>query len=182
MRVLNVSARIDAVIHWLERMKTSYTSGHAECAYLDAECARADLEVLRREAFCSIRPRRTHIAANIIRSVFLCAVFLLSIASPVSMPQPSAPVPASEVHSQTHTAPAPVVRADSPATVPQKSRKTSRRTIAKKQSQKNARIQPAEKVSSTATTQKSPAHDKIFSLVRTGRRALDNDKSVIFIK
>ena len=49
--------RIDGIIRWLERLKKSYKSGAMESALMDAECARADLEMLRQEVWSTAQRR-----------------------------------------------------------------------------------------------------------------------------
>ena len=56
MKACKLEKRTDAVIRWLERMKIAYSSGAVESAYMDAECARADLEDLRSDVFAVMKP------------------------------------------------------------------------------------------------------------------------------
>lgn len=87
MARLAVDKRADAVIRWLERMKKSYRSGAVESAYMDAECARADLEDLRSDVFAGMNPvRRSERLESIsrgIRTVFLAAVIVLTTVAPL---------------------------------------------------------------------------------------------------
>ena len=45
--------RVAGIVRWLERFQRSYKSGSMESALMDAECARADLETLRRDVSVS---------------------------------------------------------------------------------------------------------------------------------
>ena len=50
--------RVAGIVRWLERFQRSYKSGAMESALMDAECARADLETLRRDVWSSLGPSR----------------------------------------------------------------------------------------------------------------------------
>lgn len=50
----NTDRKIAGIIRWLERFQNSYNSGAMESALMDAECARADLEDLRKDVWSSV--------------------------------------------------------------------------------------------------------------------------------
>lgn len=163
MKVRKLEKRADGVIRWLERMKSAYSSGAVESAYMDAECARADLEDLRSEF---LRPKeRVVILPAIARVIFLAMMIVMIGVMPLSResvviePEPEA-VMLSE----------PLVK---PEPQPKKPRKP-----ASKRPVQPAPVKPASKPKVSAPT-KTVAYDKVYSLVQTGQRALRNDKSVI---
>ena len=55
---VGMEKRVAGIVRWLERFQRSYKSGAMESALMDAECARADLETLRRDVWSSLGPSR----------------------------------------------------------------------------------------------------------------------------
>ena len=81
--------RVAGIVRWLERFQRAYRSGAIESALMDAECARADLETLRRDVWsaldpsCSPRRRRAPLG----RAVASALLVVLATAVPVSVAQ-----------------------------------------------------------------------------------------------
>lgn len=81
--------RVAGIVRWLERFQRAYRSGAIESALMDAECARADLETLRRDVWstldpsCSPRRRRAPLG----RAVVSALLVVLATAVPVSVAQ-----------------------------------------------------------------------------------------------
>ena len=79
--------RVAGIVRWLERFQRSYKSGAMESALMDAECARADLETLRRDVWSSLGPsrvprrRRGMLLSRAVLSAFLV---VLATSVPVS--------------------------------------------------------------------------------------------------
>ena len=79
--------RVAGIVRWLERFQRSYKSGAMESALMDAECARADLETLRRDVWSSLGPsrvprrRRGMLVSRAVLSAFLV---VLATSVPVS--------------------------------------------------------------------------------------------------
>ena len=180
MRARSLESRVDGVIRWLERMKKSYSSGKVETACMDAECARADLEDLRTDIFADIIPRRKDsIPAMFARVLALSAMIVMMTAVPLSrekLPSVAAEPPASPPKAEAPVkviTPAPEsVRQQMPA----KPRKPSQ--AIKRPTKTASKPKPEPKPSQA----KSPAYDRVYSLVQTGQRALKDDKSVIKVK
>lgn len=83
--------RIACIVRWLERFLSEYRSGSLENALMDAECARADIEHLRRDLWAKLenkqlrRPgRRMFFPLKVAFSVVLV---LLATAAPLSTGQ-----------------------------------------------------------------------------------------------
>ena len=188
LRERNPEKRIDGIIRWLERMKKSYSSGHVESAYMDAECARADLEDLRSDVFTCIKPERgRHIAPMILRTSIISLLAVMLTASPLSRNAVGSGMPVHEelvIAEPVHEAPATVVN-DYPVQPKPKARrpepKPKVRRTALKPKPKPA-VQSAERTQLSVKPVKTVAHDKIYALVQTGQRAMKNDKSVIKVK
>ena len=81
--------RVAGIVRWLERFQRAYRSGAIESALMDAECARADLETLRRDVWstldpsCSPRRRRAPLGRAIVSALLV----VLATAVPVSVAQ-----------------------------------------------------------------------------------------------
>ena len=160
--------RIDGIIRWLERLKKSYKSGAMESALMDAECARADLEVLRQEVWSKAVPSAPVMLPSLppavvgavpCRAAGLKTAETLTLAEPIVIVREDAP---------SYEAPAPVQR-----TPVQK--KTAKRTPSP--ARKRVQAQPDVKPAPVRTV----PYDKVFSLVQTGQRALKNTSTVIKI-
>ncbi len=81
--------RVAGIVRWLERFQRAYRSGAIESALMDAECARADLETLRRDVWSALDPsclpRRRR--APLGRAVVSALLVVLATAVPVSVAQ-----------------------------------------------------------------------------------------------
>lgn len=180
MREHRLETRIDAVIHWLERMKSAYTSGAVESAYLDAECARADLDDIKSDVFARITPvKHTNIFTTIIRLsqvIVLAAIIVMSMVIPLSHENVTVTpaVPAETVAE----IPAQITPPSTQETKPRKRRASP----PKKPAQSQTTAKQPQKSQQPQKPAKTVAHDKIYSLIQTGQRALKNDNSVINVK
>lgn len=153
----NALKRADAVIRWLERMKKSYTSGKIEAALMDAECARADLEVLRSRVFADIKkPERTFILPRLF--LLTAAIVMLTVT-----PLHDEKKPIIEPEPLVLAEPIVVIR-EEPKIVQAKPKKTVKRQTPVKKVQQTPQI--------TKKPVKTVAYDKINELVKTGREAL----------
>ena len=177
--------RIDGIIRWLERLKKSYKSGAMESALMDAECARADLEVLRQEVWSkavpSAVPHNGIRASAVFRAAVLAAAIVMSYVAPLAKDVPSVVI---EHNPETLTLAEPIVivREDTPsyeAPAPVQrtpvQKKTAKRTPSP--ARKRVQAQPDVKPAPVRTV----PYDKVFSLVQTGQRALKNTSTVIKI-
>ena len=197
-----VEKRIAGIIRWLERLNKSYSTGEMESALMEAECARADLETLRRDVWAKIQPedlKRSRFMPGfmaVLRPAFLAVVMVMSYVGtlakdntvnvmPVLIEQPVIqaahiePViaePVAEVKPveivQTQKTEAPVIAAKTETPKKQQPRKVA----VKKPSVAAAGSKTSETVSKTV------AYDKVFSLMQTGQRALRNNTSVIKVQ
>ena len=97
MRHALVDKRVAGIIRWLERLKQSYSSGAMENALIEAECAKADLEILRADVWNKIstfsdlnepiETKRNKIFGNIInfsKIGFLTLIIILTAVFPIS--------------------------------------------------------------------------------------------------
>ena len=194
MKACKLEKRTDAVIRWLERMKIAYSSGAVESAYMDAECARADLEDLRSDVFAVMKPSgHSGILAafrEVAQVILLSAVIVTVMVTPLSrenFPAVKSELVIQAVPVQAETIPEPAVstvktEALTPPVKPSKPRKASvqKRTAAQPQTAMKPAPKPEPKTEPKPA--KTVAHDKIYSLIQTGQRALKNDKSVIKVK
>ena len=170
MRERKLERRIDGIISWLERMKSSYRQGQVESAYMDVECARADLEDLRTDVFSGISMRRQ--PSILPKVITLAVIVMMMMVKPLSREIVPEYVPVAEIHEEAR----PIEEAPKPAPVqakkppkPRKPRKTLPRSDPPKPPSK---AEPA----------KTVAQDKIYMLVEAGQRAMKGDKTVIMIK
>ncbi|MBQ2615487.1 MAG: hypothetical protein IJG51_00585 [Synergistaceae bacterium] len=171
MKVRKLEKRADGVIRWLERMKSAYSSGAVESAYMDAECARADLEDLRSEF---LRPKeRGRFLLMFSRVMFLAMMIVMIAVMPLSRERVVVAPPEPEV--VMLYPPEPEVK---PEPQPKKSRAKTSAVKRPVQPATTAPVKSAQKPKVSAQT-KTVAYDKVYSLVQTGQRALKNDKSVI---
>ena len=199
MRHALVEKRIDGINRWLERLKQSYTSGAMENALMDAECAKADLEILRADVWNKIQPRESDKNKFILRTVnfskiaFLTLIIILLAVFPISKEIPVAPLKEDKnkivlaepiqiiyEHESKYETPKPVQTVakvnnnvnNNVATKP-------KRSVIQAETVKN--IKP-EKPAKLEKAEKRVAYDDIFSLIQTGQRALKNNESVVKIK
>ena len=177
-----VEKRIAAIQRWLERAKQSYASGAVESALMDTECARADLEGLRKEVWCEAGnfPRKNY-SRPVLKAVSLAAIAVMASVTPLAKDPPLPPA----VHDPitlTLAEPIIIVREETPpapAPQPQKEKTPARRTTARKTARKTPPA-PAPAPSRTESTPaKKVAYDKVASLVQTGERALKKTSTVI---
>ena len=192
-----VEKRIDGINRWLERLKQSYTSGAMENALMDAECAKADLEILRADVWNKIQPRESDKNKFILRTVnfskiaLLTLIIILLAVFPISKEIPVAPLKEDKnkivlaepiqiiyEHESKYETPKPV------QTVAKVNNNVNnvakpKRSVIQAETVKN--IKP-EKPAKLEKAEKRVAYDDIFSLIQTGQRALKNNESVVKIK
>ena len=177
-----VSRKADTVIRWLERMKSAYACGAVESAYLDAECARADLETLRTNIFAflpAVKPRTQSKFPAFIRGIILSFSVVMAMTTPLSREnfsripvysQPSEILTVKEeVSSSFHP----------PKAITDKPKRTQRTTSSKRAAKLPDKPKPEQK---QVPSNKQPAYDKLHILLETGRRALKTNNTVIKIK
>ncbi len=204
-----VDKRITGIIRWLERLRNSYSSGAMENALMDAECARADLEVLRRDVWQRVQPLKhanpefnpAYFLASCLRVISLAALIILLAVVPISRDVVTNLVPADNSQVAAEPEPAKISQVSQVSQVkhehetfrkitPAKSNSnpssSSRRkkVLAKTQvnnakSESNAKSD-AKKTTTSQTNQLG--YDKVFSLIQTGERALRNESYVVINK
>lgn len=84
---VGMEKRVAGIVRWLERFQRSYKSGAMESALMDAECARADLEILRRDVWSSLGPSREprrRVGMFLSRAVLSAFLVVLATSVPVS--------------------------------------------------------------------------------------------------
>lgn len=183
MGKIHVVKRADAVIRWVERLKKSYSAGDTNNAYIEAECARADIEALTHDVIASIsrapKISSTRCIIPVLRVISLSLAVIMSWAYPISR-DVNAPGMASEPVAVRHEE----VRQDTQTITP---RETVKATTRRKSSK------PATKPTTPKATQpdkpatkpnpskpaKTPAYDRLAHLTLTGQKALNNHKSTI---
>ena len=177
-----VEKRIAGINRWLERLKQSYTSGAMESALMDAECACADLEDLRRTVWSKVRPsaHRSRGIYPALKAVFLAALVVMTAAVPLAR-DVSVPVIEYSPDDVVLAQPIIVVReyeepVRNPA--PAKKQASPKRQAPAKRTASSPAPAPAH-TPAPAVKAKSVPYDKVFSLLQTGQRALKNNSSVI---
>lgn len=175
--------RIAGIIRWLERFQSAYRSGAIESALMDAECARADLEDLRLDVWAKVgrAPRRPWIGAAC-RTFLLTCLLVTATALPLARdvgPQPARPsgparqdVEVREAR-EAKTPPGPEMALE-------KIEKKKPRRAAVPAQRRPAAAEKTERRAEKKTERTVP-HDKVFSLMQTGARALKNERPVIKI-
>lgn len=200
-----VEKRIAGIIRWLERLNKSYSTGEMESALMEAECAKADLETLRRDVWEKIQPRdirRRRFMPGlmaVLRPAFLAAVILLFAVAPVARDIPAPVMPVMIEETVSEAVPAEPLIAEPVAVVQdaagEQEQVQEAPVIAAKPEASQARRQQTRKIASVrkpvpaAKTEqpgqkisKTVAYDKVFSLMQTGQRALKNNTSVIKVQ
>jgi hypothetical protein len=89
-----VEKRITGIVRWLERCLKAYRTGALESALMDAECARADIELLRDDVWKKLerqyaaKPRKGSVCLWLrlpTKVAFLAMVVVLAAATPVAL-------------------------------------------------------------------------------------------------
>ena len=204
MRYALVDKRVAAIIRWLERLRQSYNAGAVESALMDAECARADLENLRRDVWTEVMPEELRVNKNFSRLIsfskaaFLAVLIILVAVVPLSK-EKTAPALEYDKKSIVLAEPVIIIReydvneniniTETEAPAAAKNKKNPKTPILKKTqaitaSEKSQKIERAEKYEKVEKNEKAVAYEDIFSLMQTGQRALknNNDNSVVKIK
>lgn len=184
MRHAVVDKRVAGIVRWLERLKSSYSQGAMEIALMDAECARADLEVLRQDVFtkCSgvkINPF-TKFFELFSRVLFLALLIVLFSVAPISRElTPVLPEINQDSNKIVLAEPVIIIREDSPAEIEKKPAPVKKaKRLANKPVKEEAAIKPAP-VNQAQTVNKKVPYDQVFTLMQTGERALKGNKTVI---
>lgn len=186
-----VEKRVAGIIRWLERLKQSYSSGAIESALMDAECARADLENLRRDVWAKVRPSAKHEstifsrALNSARTFSLAVIIVMMSVVPLSR-EIHVPVIEQVRHEQPKTQPIIVVREhEAPKTAINADKNEARKQASSKRSapkrSQAAKTQTQSSVKAAKTVEPLP-YDKVYSLIQTGQRALKNNSTIIKIQ
>ena len=198
MRHALVEKRIDGINRWLERLKQSYTSGAMENALMDAECAKADLEILRADVWNKIQPRESYknkfilMTVNFSKIAFLTLIIVLLAVFPISKEIPVAPLKEDKnkivlaepiqiiyEHESKYETPKPVQTVAKVNNNVNNNVAKPKRSVIQAETVKN--LKP-EKPAKLEKAEKRVAYDDIFSLIQTGQRALKNNESVVKIK
>ena len=196
MRHALIDKRIAGIIRWLERLKNSYSSGAMENALMDAECARADLEILRADVWekISAETRKSHENKILIRALnfskiaFLTAIIVLLAVFPISREIP-AKVVQEDKDKIVLAQPIQIIYEDSNApdvsksSAPAQNKKKQPAPKALKAQNKTLELTRKDKaVVESVKIEKKVAYEDLFSLMQTGQRALKKNNSVVKIK
>lgn len=193
-----VDKKVAGIIRWLERLKKSCSSGAIESALMDAECARADLENLRLDVWATLdrsaKPQNKFFprVLNFARICSLAAIIVMLAVFPVSK-EIKAPVIEHKKENVALAEPIIIIRekaekAESKnelkAEIKNEIKHENYAVKPKKPTRTNVRkpqtVQAKLKTETVSEPErKTVAYDKVFSLVRTGERALKNNGSII---
>ena len=185
MKHIVVEKRIAGIIRWLERLNKSYSTGEMASALMEAECAKADLETLRRDVWAKVSPEdiapKRSVVMTFLRPAFLAAIIVMMMVFPVAKDIPVNILPQEARESEVLAVPVIVAEqkpetASKPETQPKKIVPAKKTVITAK---KPAVVESAPEVRQAA---KTVAYDKVFSLMQTGQRALKNNTSVIKVQ
>lgn len=194
-----VDKKVAGIIRWLERLKTSYSSGAMESALMDAECARADLENLRLDVWATLESKTQtgnkffSRVMNFSRVASLTALIVLTAVFPISK---EVQAPALEYKKSEITLAEPIVvireekikfesdnnLSETHTVNSAKPKRTAKIANIKKPVPMSSSSLTEEKAKVPAETQKAVAYDKVFSLMQTGQRALKNNSSVVKVQ
>ena len=154
---------------------------------MDAECARADLENLRLDVWAvlepGVKPENKFFSRflNFAKITSLAAVIVMLTVFPISQ-EIKAPVIEHKKENLTLAEPIIIIREDN-----KKSEikvKNENYAVKPKKPTRTANVKKPQIIQAKTETkpepeQKTVAYDKVFSLVRTGERALKNNSSII---
>ena len=191
-----VDKKITGIIHWLERLNKSYSEGALENALMDAECAKADLEVLRRDVWNRVQPKNyvprfsfVNFLMSCLRTTSLTILIVLLAVVPISKDVKANVVELNQLETletlEKNITPKSVKNTPKiPAKnkkIAQISAKNSTKNPTKNSTLKNPEktLQLAQKSEQKNEKQKSVPYDKVFSLIQTGERALRNESYIV---
>lgn len=197
--MMSAEKRADAVIKWLERLKKSYRSGAVESAFLDAECARAEIEDLRASIFSGFSDRKNMGKNHKCSKFFLLItrVFILSTALIMVMVSPLSreikiSIPASNPDFFTEKKVEKIEMIQKAEKISEKiSEKIEKaEKTGKTEKTKSKNIRVSRKISRTPSSRKLSSHqpqtkpertktvayDRLNELIATGKKALKSDK------
>ncbi len=189
--------KIAGIIQWLERLKKSYSSGAMENALMDAECAKADLEVLRRDVWKQVQPEKINsgfknmrLAYSFFRTISLTLLIVLLAVVPISKdvaiktvnieinkPIKINTLSTEKISKNTALPETPKVNHSKNIT----KRKKNNPKISAKPESKTAKTETPKTELKTAAKKTVP-YDKVYSLIQTGERALRNESYVTINK
>lgn len=197
-----VDKKITGIIHWLERLNKSYSEGALENALMDAECAKADLEVLRRDVWNRVQPKNyvprfnfVNFLISCLRTTSLTILIVLLAVVPISKDVKANVVELNELETleknitpktaknnslgnQTKITPKIPVKHKK---IAQNSTKIPTKVIVKSEQKSDLKNpeKPLQSAQKTNEKQKSVPYDKVFSLIQTGERALRNESYIV---
>lgn len=161
--------RIIAVIKWLERSLKSCRDGQVENAMMDVECARADMERLRSEAWANLS--REPVSKKSWRASLVCIVGLLFV---LSLSEPLCPDAVRVAQSQNEDAQA--AGKPEPSSAPQAPAKP-------KATQSNRTLKaPSAIGAKNEASEPEISFERVASLLQTGEKALKNGSPIIRIE
>ena len=190
-----VDKKITGIIHWLERLNKSYSEGALENALMDAECAKADLEVLRRDVWNRVQPKNyvprfsfVDFLMSCLRTTSLTILIVLLAVVPISKDVKANVVELNQLETletleknitpkSIKNTPKIPVKHKKIAQTEQNSIKKITRNSTLKNPEKT--LQLAQKSEQKNEKQKSVPYDKVFSLIQTGERALRNESYIV---
>ena len=187
-----IDKKVAGIIRWLERFKKSCSAGAIESALMDAECARADLENLRLDVWAvlepGVKPENKFFSRflNFAKITSLAAVIVMLTVFPISQ-EIKAPVIEHKKENLTLAEPIIIIREDNKEKAEIKNEikvKNESYAVKPKKPTRTANVKKPQIIQAKTETkpepeQKTVAYDKVFSLVRTGERALKNNSSII---
>ena len=198
MRHALVDKRVAGIIRWLERLKQSYSSGAMESALMEAECARADLEILRADVWNKISTKPREVQRNKIfmsimnfaRIAVLTSIIVLLTGFPISKELPAKVIeedktqlvlaePIQIIYEEPKLA---KVSTQTQLETPVKRDNKVKSKVEIQKPQKNVAPLKSDKPDKPAVPQKKVAYEELFSLMQTGQKALKNNSSVVKIK
>ena len=198
-----VEKRVALIIRWLERLKKSYSSGEMKSALMEAECAKADLENLRKDVWAKVSPdeySHDNIFSGImkfLRVSSLSAIIIMTAVFPLSK-EINVPAPIIENDKNNLVLAQPIIIVNEieqehkiinenknilPTTIittktqPKNNRQAQSQSRSQKKHSQINNSQPQKN-----SQQKIVPYDQVLSLIQTGQRALKNDNSVIKIQ
>ncbi|MDR1874584.1 MAG: hypothetical protein LBQ90_06190 [Synergistaceae bacterium] len=193
--------RIVGVVRWLERCLKAFRAGGLESALMDAECARAELEHLRKDLWAAIERKklngdsaRAGAAGCPLRAASVAVVIVLLTATPLLRPEEQRavrPEPTASLEWVTPDEKALLgnlrryLSDSNPfASIPPErdgALATTEPETRKPQATGKIAERPVEAEKRNDEGEGIP-YDRIASLVRAGERALKNERSIITIE
>ena len=194
-----IDKKVAVIIQWLERFKKSYSLGTMEKALMDAECAKADLEILRRDVWQHVQPENNYsrfnmmsFAASTFKAVSLSLLIVFLAVVPISRDIDAREFQVSYVNIKETKQPEKIQTTKITRSVmknPEVSQnihqgQPKRRKTAQKNNPKTdtKKLKPEIKSDVKSVKPKEThtlGYDKVYSLIQTGERALRNDSYIV---